>query len=223
MNTLKIYGDSIIKGVIYSPTGRKYSLCKEHRVDKLKCDGWQIVNLAKMGATSRDGLRILENDTTPTDAQTTVLIEFGGNDCAHDWPQVAARPNEDHYPAVSPKEFCRNLHTLIQQIRSHTSKISLVIPPPIHTQRYFDFICTAADREKILSWLKTPLALYQTQELYSILVRQVAQEANCPVLDLRTLFLGARDVEVYFCLDGCHPNEKGHGMIVEAIKKHVGI
>lgn len=223
MNTLKIYGDSILKGVVYSPTGRKYSLCKAHRVDNIRCESWGVINLAKMGSTTRDGLRVIENDTTPTDADTTVLIEFGGNDCAHDWPRVAAHPENDHYPAVGPVEFCQNLRTMLERVRRFTTKVTLVIPPPIVTSKYFDFISVDTGKENLLTWLKTPLALYQTQELYSILARQVAQETACPTLDLRTLFLGLRNVEEYFCPDGCHPNEKGHARIVKSIKEYVGI
>ena len=49
MKNLKIFGDSIIKGVTYN--GQSYHLCQEHDFDTLRAQGVTVENNAKMGAT----------------------------------------------------------------------------------------------------------------------------------------------------------------------------
>ena len=57
MKNLKIFGDSIIKGVTYN--GQSYHLCQEHDFDTLRAQGVTVENNAKMGATIDAGLKQL--------------------------------------------------------------------------------------------------------------------------------------------------------------------
>ena len=79
MKNLKIFGDSIIKGVTYN--GQSYHLCQEHDFDTLRAQGVTVENNAKMGATIDAGLKQLDRKLGTCDGDTTVLFCFGDNDC----------------------------------------------------------------------------------------------------------------------------------------------
>ena len=89
MKNLKIFGDSIIKGVTYN--GQSYHLCQEHDFDTLRAQGVTVENNAKMGATIDAGLKQLDRKLGSCDGDTTVLFCFGGNDCDYDWKASICR------------------------------------------------------------------------------------------------------------------------------------
>ena len=72
MKNLKIFGDSIIKGVTYN--GQSYHLCQEHDFDTLRAQGVTVENNAKMGATIDAGLKQLDRKLGTCDGDTTVLF-----------------------------------------------------------------------------------------------------------------------------------------------------
>ena len=82
MKNLKIFGDSIIKGVTYN--GQSYHLCQEHDFDTLRAQGVTVENNAKMGATIDAGLKQLDRKLGACDGDTTVLFCFG--DMIGWWP-----------------------------------------------------------------------------------------------------------------------------------------
>ena len=69
MKNLKIFGDSIIKGVTYN--GQSYHLCQEHDFDTLRAQGVTVENNAKMGATIDAGLKQLDRKLGACDSDTT--------------------------------------------------------------------------------------------------------------------------------------------------------
>ena len=91
MKNLKIFGDSIIKGVTYN--GQSYHLCQEHDFDTLRAQGVTVENNAKMGATIDAGLKKLDRKLGTCDGDTTVLFCFGGNDCDYDWKAISEDPD----------------------------------------------------------------------------------------------------------------------------------
>ena len=96
MKNLKIFGDSIIKGVTYN--GQSYHLCQEHDFDTLRAQGVTVENNAKMGATIDAGLKQLDRKLGACDSDTTVLFCFGGNDCDYDWKAISEDPDGEHLP-----------------------------------------------------------------------------------------------------------------------------
>lgn len=218
MTTLKIFGDSILKGVVYAPTGRQYSLCKEHRAERMGNEKVQILNYSKMGATVTDGLRIMENDPTPTDENTVVIIEFGGNDCNFQWNEISENPDGEHFPNTLPEEFSLHLKEAVRKVKEKGAKAIIALAPPIHTEKFFQFICKGNDPRRIMQWLKSTENLYHRQEYYTRLAHGIACEENCEILDLRAPFLPRRDFASLFCEDGTHPNSLGHGLICQEIK-----
>ncbi len=219
MKTLKIIGDSILKGVVYSPTGRQYSLCKEHRAERMATNEVQILNLSKMGATVKNGLMNMETDKTPTDENTTVILEFGGNDCNYDWQAISQDPQGEHLPHTLPEEFVACLKQGIRAVKEKGAKAIVALAPPIVTEKFFSFICKGNDPARIMEWLKDKCALYRRQEYYMALAGDLAREEGCEILDLRAPFLPKKDFPRYICEDGSHPNAMGHQVICEEVRK----
>ena len=103
MKNLKIFGDSIIKGVTYN--GQSYHLCQEHDFDTLRAQGVTVENNAKMGATIDAGLKQLDRKLGTCDGDTTVLFCFGGNDCDYDWKAISEDPDGEHLPHTPSEKF----------------------------------------------------------------------------------------------------------------------
>ncbi len=218
MKTLKILGDSILKGVVYSPVGRAYTLCKEHRAERMGNEQIQILNYSKMGATVTDGLRTLQADKVPTDENTVVLLEFGGNDCNFKWNEISENPRGEHHPNTSPEEFTKGMKQAVALVKEKGAKAIVALAPPIVTEKFFSFICKGNDPDRILTWLKSTEALYRRQEYYTALAHQIAREEACEILDLRAPFLPKRDFSDLICEDGTHPNSEGHALICQQIR-----
>lgn len=215
---IKIIGDSILKGVVYSPTGRKYAVCRESRPENLSDCGIEIENLSKMGATVIDGEKILEKNTDGINSETAVIIEFAGNDCDFDWQEVSEDPDGEHSPKVNEKDFIAYLKMCISQIKKAGAKAVVALSPPIVAEKYFSFISSGRSVENLLKWLKCKDALYRWQEYYTLLAAKTALAEGAETVDLRTPFLSRRDYAGFFCDDGIHPTPEGHRIINETLK-----
>ena len=112
MKNLKIFGDSIIKGVTYN--GQSYHLCQEHDFDTLRAQGVTVENNAKMGATIDAGLKQLDRKLGTCDGDTTVLFCFGGNDCDYDWKAISEDPDGEHLPHTPSEKFIDQYCTAIR-------------------------------------------------------------------------------------------------------------
>ena len=74
-------------------------------------------------------------------------------------------------------------------------------------------------KRQILHYLGSPEYIYRWQERYAYVALKTANEANCPIFDLRALFLDQRDFRDMMSRDGIHPNEAGYAVIREAALK----
>ena len=93
------------------------------------------------------------------------------------------------------------------------------IPLPVVPDRYFEWVSQKLDRDAILHYLGSPEYIYRWQERYAYVALKTANEANCPIFDLRALFLDQRDFRDMMSRDGIHPNEAGYAVIREAAFK----
>ena len=211
MPELIIFGDSIIKGVCFD--GQRYHLCAGHGLEALAAKGVTVQNFAKMGATSAQGLQLLEKKLGACGGQTTVLLCFGGNDCDYDWQAISDAPEQTHLPHVAPEQFVRNYEALLVRARQHGARAAALLLPPIHAGRFFAHITAGKDAAAILRWLGDRAHLSRWQEYYSNLVAQTALRLGCPVLDMRSEFLKSRSFETLIGPDGIHPTQEGHARI----------
>ena len=138
MKNLKIFGDSIIKGVTYN--GQSYHLCQEHDFDTLRAQGVTVENNAKMGATIDAGLKQLDRKLGACDSDTTVLFCFGGNDCDYDWKAISEDPDGEHLPHTPSEQFIDRYCTAIRKAQSAGARVAMTSLPPLEQERYFTFI-----------------------------------------------------------------------------------
>ena len=191
MKNLKIFGDSIIKGVTYN--GQSYHLCQEHDFDTLRAQGVTVENNAKMGATIDAGLKQLDRKLGTCDGDTTVLFCFGGNDCDYDWKAISEDPDGEHLPHTPSEKFIDQYCTAIRKAQSAGARVAMTSLPPLEQERYFSFITRGLSAENILHWLGD-------------------------TVDLRAEFLKSRVFPTLIGADGIHPTQAGHDLIHRTVQ-----
>lgn len=225
VQSIGVWGDSVMKGVIYDERKEKYALLPENGADKASRKlGLKLFNRSRMGCTVTKGLSLLKKDLQKVDAGCdAALIEFGGNDCDYNWEQVALAPEREHQPHTPLPQFVAGLRDMVSIVRQKGMEAVLMTLPPIHAQRYFDFFTRSGlSKENILSWLGDVQHIYRWHERYSLAVSRVAQECGCPLADVRDAFLAQKNYGELLCLDGIHPNEKGHALM-EHVLENFGV
>ena len=217
MEKLQIWGDSILKGVVFDEARNRYAILRENCVAQLAallpCT---VENHARMGCTAPQAMELLLPEALSPCG--LALIEYGSNDCAIDWPAVAAQPDADHQPQTPLADFARLLTQLVSRVREAGMQAMLAVPPPLHAQRYFDWVTRDLNREAVLAFLGGTHRIYRWQELYAQTVFMVASRLQCPVLNLREAFLDVRAYEDLLCVDGMHPNARGHQVMLDVLK-----
>ena len=221
VQSIGVWGDSVMKGVVYDESKSKYTLLSENGADKASRKlGLRLFNRSRMGCTVTKGLQLLKKDLQRPDAACdAALIEFGGNDCDYDWAQVAARPEQDHQPRTPLPLFISQLRDMIELVRQKGMQPVMMTLPPLHAQRYFDFFTRdGLSGDSILRWLGDVQHIYRWHERYNTAVMRVAQECGCPLADVRDAFLAERDYGDLLCADGIHPNAKGHALMESVLE-----
>ena len=221
VQSIGVWGDSVMKGVVYDENKSKYTLLSENGADKASRKlGLRLFNRSRMGCTVTKGLQLLKKDLQrPEAACDAALIEFGGNDCDYDWAQVAAHPEQDHQPKTPLPLFIAQLRDMIDLVRQKGMQPVMMTLPPLHAQRYFDFFTrNGLSGDSILRWLGDVQHIYRWHERYNAAVMRVAQECGCPLADVRDAFLAEPDYRDLLCADGIHPNAKGHALMESVLE-----
>lgn len=219
INNILVVGDSLSRGVVYDETRCRYRFLKDCFVSAVaKLIPQKIMNESKFGATIGWGKQILLDKMEQSDADL-VLIEFGGNDCDFDWDAIALSPDKDHQPKTLLPEYEETLTWMVRTIRERGKKPALMTLPPLNAPAYFQWF-TGGDVDKgreILKWLGDVTTIYWWHERYSSAISRVANKLEVPLVDVRGSFLAQPNYREYICLDGIHPNERGHQLITDAI------
>lgn len=221
---INVYGDSVLKGIMYDPEKGKYVPGHGTAVEALaKLFGLLINNYSKFGATVDDIRKLIESDLQKGYGCDCAVIELGGNDCDHDWAAISADPYGVHHPKVKPDEYERKLTQLVGFLKSNNITPILTTIPPVDPDRYLDHIChSGLNRENILKWLGgTAQTISHTQELYSAINERVAKNTGCMICDCRTPFLSKRYFSKLMCDDGIHPSKKGQMLITSAFYRFI--
>ena len=222
VKSIGLWGDSIGKGVVYDEARGRYAILRDNCVSllskKLNCS---IENHAVMGATASQGVERMREEHLCEGG--LAVIEFGGNDCDMPWKEISMEPGGAHRPRATVKEFAQSLTELVMRARAAGMETMLVTPPPIDAERYFAWVSRGLNEEAILSFLGDVQHIYRWQERYAAAVRDVASRTGSRLLDLRDAFLDVGALRDYFCVDGIHPNAKGHELLARAAEQRLGI
>lgn len=217
---LCIFGDSISKGVIYDEKKGKYTFSKNSFARQLAARlDLTIQNYARFGCTSIKGQDILEHHKSDLASCDLTILEFGGNDCDLAWNEISETPWQPHTAAVSLEDFRENLTHMVDEIHEAGSTPVLLSLPPLESSRFYKWVSNGLDWEGILHFLKEDINnIFHWQEDYDQVIRRVAEEKDVPLIDIRKGFLEKDSYRDYLCIDGMHPNEKGHDLIADQIE-----
>ncbi len=212
-----VFGDSIGRGVIYDPNSDSYetdrgfaSMLEAH---------WGIAaeNHTRFGQTVDKGLKMVEKKLESIRGCDFAFLEFGGNDSDFDWKAIASDPDVFHAPKTTLSEFITIYKKLIEILKGAGVTPIVLNLPPIEHNMYFDRVRRGCNGDNILKWLegdKSVIARWHST--YSAAIYNICRETGTKMIDIRSAFDG-RNLSDFVCLDGIHPNEKGHRMIFERI------
>lgn len=215
---IKIYGDSILKGVMYNEELKRYRLCG-YRFDELTESGIEVENNCKMGATIEEGLEIMKDTLGDCDSETVVVLEYGGNDCNYDWAAVSDNPDGEFLPNTPESKFTEKYLEMINYARSKGATVAICTLVPIDSQRFMNWIARGLSYDNILRWLGDINRIGKWQEHYSNLASKVANTANCILLDLRSAF--KESMGSLLGIDGMHPSAEGHSMLRKVFQNRI--
>lgn len=217
-----VFGDSIGKGIVLRPNSERYSTLKVNVHDVIGTDesAIKIENYSMMGSTITKGLNVIERHFDKIKHYSTVLLEFGGNDCDYNWKEISENPDGDFECNTPISQFNAKYKKLIEMIRSEDGKPVMLSLPPLVADRYFNWLSRNLNKDNILRWLKGDVNnIYRWQELYNSQVTLLASQLKVPLIDIRSAFLLQPDYKQFMCEDGIHPNEKGYELIYKTIKE----
>ncbi len=223
-----IWGDSVLKGVVFDEVKGTYRILAKGCVQMVEqAFGIKILNRTRFGSTVDKGYQQLNKAVESGLDCDIILLEYGGNDCDFDWGAVSANPTADHQPRTPMPLFLETLQQMVKTLRDHSIEPALMSLPPIDGYRYLDYLVSkGADRKQLLSFLGSAQQIYQYHEWYSISVTHLAERLKCLYIPVREAFLARGRCNELICLDGIHPNEKGHQLLQEVftsyqIKNHL--
>ncbi|MGI6545902.1 MAG: SGNH/GDSL hydrolase family protein [Fastidiosipilaceae bacterium] len=219
---VKLFGDSIIGRVVQDEPGGRYRRLdplEKIQQDEIRLD---LVNFGKFGYTIGKAKRLIERQLLRDPEFQVILLEYGGNDCNYEWAEVGRRPEQDHQPGTPLKEFHETYVEIISLLKKQGVRPIMMNLPPIDAVKFFDtWIAPDENSAAILDWLGDVQKIYRWHELYSLETEEIARRTNTPLIDVRKPFLGRRDFPTLIGPDGMHPTEKGHTLIVEAVREFI--
>lgn len=213
---ITVYGDSILKGVVLEDG--KYRMERGWEKRLAQEYGLEICNKAHFGNTLGRAMPQIEKDCAERAEGELAVLEFGGNDCDFDWAAIADDPDGCYVCKTPLKDFETLYRRAIRDVENSGRTPIVLTLPPIHAQRYLDFICrNGLSKGNILRWLGDVEAIYRWQRDYSDAVSRIAADMGVRMIDLRRFFLrDGRSPEELLCVDGIHPSRIGQGLIFDA-------
>ena len=209
-----IFGDSVAKGIIYDEVRNKYVRFKDCFADVYaKKNDLDLTNYARFGCTAAKGAELLNRHKDKLHLFSHTVLEFGGNDCDHDWPAISESPENRHSPKVPLQQFEETYLKMIDIIKSAGSIPVVLSLPPLDPERFFKWVSTGLNRENILSFLGDVDLIYRWHESYDATLKKLAKLHSVCLIDIRSAFLNESCYSDFLCRDGMHPNEKGHALI----------
>lgn len=218
MIKVTVYGDSILKGVLLE--GSKYVVNRIWETQLAERFQLSIRNRSRFGCTIQKILPLIRRDCQDKPAENEIaVLELGGNDCDYNWTQISHAPDNRYECKTPPDMFLTRYREAIHLIRDSARTPVLTTLPPIHSDRYLNFICrNGLSRQNILHWLGDIQAIYRWQNHYSEMVEYLAAEEGAPLIDLRKAFPKEESsLEPLLCIDGIHPSNMGQKLIFDTL------
>lgn len=213
-----IFGDSILKGVRYEDGAYRV----DHSWQTLFSERFKIPveNFSRFGNTIGKAMQALRRSCTlHAGGKEIALLELGGNDCDYNWSEISDNPEGIYHCRTVPEQFSASYREAISLLRESGREPVVLTLPPIHSERYLDFICSRGpSRNNLLKWLGKASEIAMWQKTYSCLVRQIAREEGVRLIDLRGRFPAEETaLEGLLGPDGIHPSAEGQKLIFETL------
>jgi lysophospholipase L1-like esterase len=222
---VRIFGDSILKGIIYDTENDRYVSMENPPIDQVRKNfNLDIHNNSLFGCTVGKGQIMLQRAIEKGLDCDTAILEYGGNDCDFNWPAIAANPQGSFFPNTPLETYATTLKAMISSLRKQRVTPILMTLPPINANRYFNYFCKKGglDKDVLLAWLKNDVhSIERFQELYSLRINIVASETGTTLIDIRSGFLQRFDCATLICEDGIHPNYEGHQLIASMFSDYL--
>ena len=221
---MTVFGDSIGKGVVTD--NGKIEIIKNNVVELLERSNFiKIDNRSIFGQSlkriSQRGIIDKYIDGLNLDKQNVVVLELGGNDSDFNWKKVAENPWFDHLPQTPIEEFSCLYSSVVDKLLSAGVKVVACTIVPIDSGRFFNnFIGGQTDKQRVLEFFKGDYnIIHRHQETFNNEIIKIAYKKGLRLIDLRKKFLTTHVFDDLMCLDGIHPNEKGHAEIFSAVNE----
>ena len=151
-----------------------------------------------------------------------LVKKSGGNDCDFDRKAVAEAPNAPHMPKTDIKTFAEGYTRILNRIKELGKQPVILSLPPIDSERFFDRVSEGLSKENILKFLDgNKRHISDWHEHYNLETFKIAAANNVPIIDITSKFLECSNYSDYLYDDGIHPNEKGHRLIADTIRKYI--
>lgn len=215
LEKIEVLGDSILKGIQLDAETGKYVVRNEMDEEGLaRRFGLTIHNHSHFGCTAEKASRLLERMLERGLSCDAVVMDFGGNDCDYKWPEIAAHPEQPHFPAYGVERFTEIYRAMVRGLKAREILPILTTLPPLEPRRFLDWWCRDADESAVLRWMGgSACNVYAHQEKYSRAVERLAREESVPLVDLWGAFLEDGHLDATICMDGTHPNSAGQTLI----------
>lgn len=224
MPKIMLCGDSVFGGIIFDNKLGRYCKSSSSVLNRISGDiKAEFKNLCSFGNTTLRMQRSFENKLIKQQPDI-VVFELGGNDCNYDWQSIADNPENEHTPNTLYNKFTDELAAMVKSVKSMRKIPIISTLPPLDADRFIKWVSkNNIDAEKTINnWLGGSVTqIYWWQEKYSNAALQIAQEQNCRLLDIRGAFLKQDDYRQFICIDGIHPNDKGHKLMANKIKDFI--
>ena len=220
---IEVFGDSLLKGIQLDPQSLRYHIDNHIDVARIERTHFlDIKNFAKFGCTVTKGLALIEKRLKCNEPLCDVIVmDFGGNDCDHNWQVVSACPDDEHLPRTPLDVFTDTYNKIIALLKENGICPIMTTLPPLDAQKFFHWFCNGLNKANVLKWLGDVQAIYRWQENYSRTVEKIAAETNTRLVDLRGAFLKHKRLECLLCEDGAHPNTEGQEVITQAFLEFI--
>jgi lysophospholipase L1-like esterase len=162
-----------------------------------------VYNLGIPGATTKEILKGFEFEFRQRWYKTgnTLIFEIGSNDSAF----LKSNKGKEW---ISPMQFERNIKEIIKRAKKTTKKIFFIGLTPVDESK-----------TKPIPWDKNVNYENKNIEEYNKIINAICKKEKVPFIEI----LGKFKKHDYKKLlsDGVHPNEKGHELIFQEIKKSI--